>query len=343
MNEDGMDRADIRHLIGGYATGSLTADERRRLFEAALEDQELFDALQDEQALKELLDDPVSREQVRRAAAASLPPARPRRAWLWALAASMGAAALLTLLFFNSNRITPSTVRVARMRPAAPPSAQPAPLPAVPAPLSIPRKQTLPSRTLPSPSATAEPSNTPAAAPLLPRFAPHRATGGSLTAPSPSATKEPSNPPAAVTEQAPRPTVYGGALTVPGAAGFQAQRKEPVSALSSAAPLASAPSSIIVRFRKKIPNGTDMNVPPAALQPGDVVRLTLFPRLPGPLAIAESDAADPAWKTVFPAAGPPVQLQALQDYAVPLEITVNPGERLRVKVGAATAEIKLGR
>jgi hypothetical protein len=62
-----MTQDEIRKLLGGYATNALTANERQILFEAALEDQELFNALQNEDALRELLDDPVSREQVRRA------------------------------------------------------------------------------------------------------------------------------------------------------------------------------------------------------------------------------------------------------------------------------------
>ena len=52
---------EIRHLLGGYATGTLTEVERARLFAAALEDQSLFDALAEEQPLKDLLDEPESR------------------------------------------------------------------------------------------------------------------------------------------------------------------------------------------------------------------------------------------------------------------------------------------
>ena len=52
---------ELRHLLSGYATGTLTAAERERLFAAALDDQELFDALAEEQSLKDLLDDPESR------------------------------------------------------------------------------------------------------------------------------------------------------------------------------------------------------------------------------------------------------------------------------------------
>jgi hypothetical protein len=76
-----MTQDEIRKLLGGYATNALNADERKLLFEAALEDQELFNALHDEDALRELLADPVSREQVRRALADAS--AKKRRASFW--------------------------------------------------------------------------------------------------------------------------------------------------------------------------------------------------------------------------------------------------------------------
>ena len=56
-----MTRDDLLKLLGGYATGTLTAEEKNLLFTAALDDQELFDALADEQALKEMLEDPECR------------------------------------------------------------------------------------------------------------------------------------------------------------------------------------------------------------------------------------------------------------------------------------------
>src|ERR1017187_7593148 len=40
-----MSREEIQKLLGGYATDTLSEAERRALFEAAIEDQELFDAL----------------------------------------------------------------------------------------------------------------------------------------------------------------------------------------------------------------------------------------------------------------------------------------------------------
>ena len=62
-----MKPEEIRNLLGGYASGILSDEEKRILFGAALEDQSLFEALADEQALKEVLDDPESRGYLREA------------------------------------------------------------------------------------------------------------------------------------------------------------------------------------------------------------------------------------------------------------------------------------
>ena len=56
-----MNPEDIRKLLGGYATGTLTEAEQQALFAAALEDQELFDALANDQPLRDLLTDPSAR------------------------------------------------------------------------------------------------------------------------------------------------------------------------------------------------------------------------------------------------------------------------------------------
>lgn len=52
------------HLLGGYATNTLTDEEKRQLYEAALNDQALFDALADEEALKVMLADPEARRRI---------------------------------------------------------------------------------------------------------------------------------------------------------------------------------------------------------------------------------------------------------------------------------------
>ena len=52
------------HLLGGYATNTLTEEEKRQLYEAALNDQALFDALAEEEALKAMLADPEARRRI---------------------------------------------------------------------------------------------------------------------------------------------------------------------------------------------------------------------------------------------------------------------------------------
>ena len=73
-----MNREEIRKLVGGYATGTLTDSEQKLLFEAALDDQELFDELAEEDALKEIIEAPGVRS---RLATALAPPPKPRKSW----------------------------------------------------------------------------------------------------------------------------------------------------------------------------------------------------------------------------------------------------------------------
>ena len=58
------DQPNPRELLGGYATSTLSRQEREELFAAALEDQQLFDELVDEESLRELLDDPLERQRL---------------------------------------------------------------------------------------------------------------------------------------------------------------------------------------------------------------------------------------------------------------------------------------
>jgi hypothetical protein len=59
-----MNYDEIRKLLGGYTTGTLTAEENQRLMAAAMEDQRIFNALADEEALRELLADPAFRQKL---------------------------------------------------------------------------------------------------------------------------------------------------------------------------------------------------------------------------------------------------------------------------------------
>ena len=114
-----MRRDELEKLIGGYATGTLTAQERTLLFEAALADQELFNKLADEQALKDLLDNPHARRRLLTAlrAQASRPSLASRlRGWLLppAVRAVAGGLAVAVL----------AVTTVTRLLDIAPPSSE---------------------------------------------------------------------------------------------------------------------------------------------------------------------------------------------------------------------------
>ncbi len=57
-----MERESIERLLAAYATGGLSEEDRRKLFAAALEDQELFDQLMEEDSLRELIEMPGVRD-----------------------------------------------------------------------------------------------------------------------------------------------------------------------------------------------------------------------------------------------------------------------------------------
>src|SRR5579872_3832927 len=106
---------DVRKLLGGYATNTLTEAERKALFEAAVDDQDLFNALQDEQALRDLLDDPSSRQLVRQAL--DVPrEARPSRGrvWVWACSCAAIAAGVIAFIVFRPQPQQPRPLEVAQ-------------------------------------------------------------------------------------------------------------------------------------------------------------------------------------------------------------------------------------
>ena len=79
-------------LLDRYSRDELGEGDRRRLFEAALEDQAVFDALAEEDALRELLDDASARRAVLRRLGAT---ASTGRRWLPAL--SLAASLVLAV------------------------------------------------------------------------------------------------------------------------------------------------------------------------------------------------------------------------------------------------------
>jgi hypothetical protein len=107
-----MTQEEIRKLLGGYATDALSADERRMLFEAALEDQELFNALQNEDA---------PRAQVRAALESSKSP-RAGFAWRrWIVGVAVPAViAVIVIALMNRARTPEPLEQMARTAPVDP-------------------------------------------------------------------------------------------------------------------------------------------------------------------------------------------------------------------------------
>jgi len=131
-----MSRDEARKLLGGYATGSLSEAERTALFQAALEDQDLFDELAGEQVLKEVLDEPGVRERLLTA----LEPPRRHPAWLWAVATAAATIAIVVGVLV-SQRTPPPPQQIAQVLKSPEPTATPVtPSPAAPAPAPLRRK-----------------------------------------------------------------------------------------------------------------------------------------------------------------------------------------------------------
>jgi hypothetical protein len=134
-------RDDIRRLMGAYATGSLTDAERKALFEAALDDQDLFDELAREQAVKEVIAEPGVRDRL----IAGLPrvdsqPVATAGGWKKPLAWGLSAAFVLSMsiaavVITRSTDTRQSSQKVAildgTLQPSAPPPATigPGPIP----------------------------------------------------------------------------------------------------------------------------------------------------------------------------------------------------------------------
>ncbi len=139
-----MTPPDLQKLLGGYAAGTLTPEERRALFDAALADQKLFDALADEEALREVLADPACRERVQ-AALVERPPTAfwLRRPAVWGLAAATAAAAVvLTVAVLRTTSPAPRTASAPQQIAMANKPARPDLVPSTPTPSPAPATRT---------------------------------------------------------------------------------------------------------------------------------------------------------------------------------------------------------
>jgi hypothetical protein len=310
---------DIERLIGGYATGTLSEEERRRLFEAALDDQDLFEALHDEHALKELLDDPVSREMVRRAAAGPVSHARTSwflRRWVWAVAGAGAVAAAVLVVSLVEFRQQPKPLsEIAQVH------REVAPVPA-------------------------QPSAPPLSTPVAP--APeHKLKARGVNNPPVNGIAPPPSAPAPQAVHGPiEPQMAGGSrgqdqMQMARALDKTAEMQSKQSVLRSAAVGALAPVTIFYTLSRRMPNGAYLNTSPdAAVEPGEIVRVTVVPRLAGALAVWQWDEAHSTPSRIFPIVdADTVQLRAMENYVVPLDIVVTAGEHLRLTVGSNSVEI----
>jgi hypothetical protein len=88
-----MEREAIERLLAEYATGGLSAEDRKKLFTAAMEDQDLFDQLMEEDALRELIELPGARDQLIDALQEEMEPATVGRAAVYSMPAPAAPAA----------------------------------------------------------------------------------------------------------------------------------------------------------------------------------------------------------------------------------------------------------
>ncbi len=316
-----MTQDEIRKLLGGYATDALTADERRILFEAALEDQELFNALENEDALRELLDDPVSRDQVRRALAGQIASKRRpgfwSRRWLLGVAIPTVAAVILIIVMDRANapRLIAPPVEVASDQVASSQTAA-APKPA-PRAMKLEPKASVKAKVLgqvaSSRTAAAPQLAAPAAAPESVAPAAARPL---LAVPAPTAQLEATRP-AMASFRAAGPAPIPEAVRQQFSAGFPAN-----------APLYQGP---LVQY--SVARGR---------QDGNAVRINVSTAVPGYLALYRIDAAGNA-KRVYPTAD--VATPVLPNIA--MQIPINPvkvgaGETLRLVVVPAVPPETIG-
>jgi outer membrane biosynthesis protein TonB len=309
-----MTQDEIRRLLGGYATNALSANERQILFEAALEDQELFNALQNEDALRELLDDPVSRAQARRAlqthkSAKSRQRFGSRRWMLGVVVPAVAAVILIAVMDrYNAPRLIAPSPETASTKVA--PKPEPAPeLAAKLEPVAPEVKK----------------ESKPQAPPARPRQKPAtNLTATSAIAPQQNSPRPAAEPiiPAPVQLDSTRPAMASfraaGPAPIP-----EAVQRQFSGELAASAPLYTGP---LVRY-SLVRSG------PAA----DSVQVEVTAHLAGYLALYRVDAAGNATR-IYPMDAPAVRVSpdlAIQVPNAPIKIA-GVGERLRLVVIPAT-------
>lgn len=306
-----MTPEEIRKLLGGYATGTLTPEEQQALFEAALDDQALFDLLAKEQPLRDLLQDPTARAQVLAATESR------RREWFpfgrqWALIGAAAAAVLAVAagVYLMRPKPAPRAVLTAELKPAPPvPSALSQPAPQQPSlsektpmrakpPMRRAARAAMPRQTtgdiaLDKPAAAPAPLAAPAAPPSAPQpLAPAQA---SANAAAQAAEKEQKALTGALGGALPtvaptnaRSLFYGAQFTSQDGAP-QPQFQVSMGANSRSIGSTGAPNlGVKWTALRKGPDGLFNDVDAGQLKAGDVVKLRLAPNDNGYLSVSEA-------------------------------------------------------
>ncbi|MEO8129312.1 MAG: hypothetical protein ABJF23_08645 [Bryobacteraceae bacterium] len=276
-----MNADDIRKLLGGYATGTLSANEQQALFEAALNDEKLFAALADEHALREMLDDPANRAAVLRALE---PQPRAGWRWRWIMPLSVASVVVIASIIFVAQR--PARRGSFEMAKVVQPALQPEILLeqklAVPAPSSAPLAQLRKERQALDRTASA-PAMRDAREELRARAitAPVSESTDRAPAVAPSAPPPPPPPPAADIRAAKKEALEGKMLSGYAGGGGFADRMSLSQGL---------PGKLQYTILKRGPDGQFKPVAPSVpLQPEDAVRLNVEAGEAGYLSVVQKE------------------------------------------------------
>lgn len=349
---------EIRKLLGGYATNTLTETERQALFEAALDDQELFDALQREQPLRDLLDDPVSRVQIRQALDQPKPAPWWSRWWThwwthwwtWTAAGSAVAASLLTMAIIRTQ--APPVQQRAAATPASQPAAaapleklerdkearRPEPAPIVPQQAHSSAKQVIRARPALAENERKD-SNAPTAAPAAP---PPPAV---VAAPTQQQIQLDAAQSRNSETQAQNQGVVGGAINdARQQQGLQSNASQLRSFSKNALSVAVAP--VPYTLLKRDAAGADQALPAGTrLSPGDAVRISVSPTISGYLFLSREDPPG-QFTRVYPETGMGLPVGANGSYVIPasaIDVTSSQ-QRFRVTlIPASTMEFAAGK
>lgn len=329
-----MTRDEAMKLLGRYAANSLTEDERKALFAAALDDQELFDALEHEQALKEVFDDRAARAEIRQALEPPLPPASPWWARPWAWGGAGAAVAALALLAIWLGTVHPKPpLEIAQ-------TAKPLEQPAGPAanPQSAELKPPAPAKARVPDRAEAKSAKKELAAPAKDALAatedrpqPAASAPRLPVAESPAAGRPAQNE---VLKQDQSVQVQSAAAPIPtqSAGSLYQQEAAPGSRSMLAARKSAALLTLSYSLLRRDSAQRDVAVLPAAVRDSDAVRITLQAPYAGVLTVllVRNGVSAPL--------RPPLDVTPGQTYVVPdVPVIVRPGDILQLTLHGAGA------